>query len=83
MSLLPCLLDSGPIADKTIDMLFTEPVVFFFSIWISFSWAVLYLQFGSIPLVFETNHGFNIEQVGAVFTGTSFHSPSSPSQAWS
>lgn len=50
------------------DMLFTEPVVFAFSVWISFSWAVLYLQFGSIPVVFETNHGMNIEQVGAVFT---------------
>ncbi|CBF89363.1 hypothetical protein AN0498.2 [Aspergillus nidulans FGSC A4] len=49
-------------------MLVTEPVVFFFSLWVSFSWAVLYLQFGSIPLVFKTNHEFNIEQTGAVFT---------------
>ncbi|KAL5339033.1 major facilitator superfamily domain-containing protein [Aspergillus crustosus] len=49
-------------------MLITEPVVFFFSLWVSFSWAVLYLQFGSIPLVFRTNHGFNLEQTGAVFT---------------
>ncbi|KAI9366994.1 major facilitator superfamily domain-containing protein [Aspergillus egyptiacus] len=49
-------------------MLITEPVVFFFSLWVSFSWAVLYLQFGSIPLVFKTNHLFNIEQTGAVFT---------------
>ncbi|KAL4797997.1 major facilitator superfamily domain-containing protein [Aspergillus venezuelensis] len=49
-------------------MLITEPVVFFFSLWVSFSWAVLYLQFGSIPLVFKTNHGFNLEQTGAVFT---------------
>jgi hypothetical protein len=51
-------------------MLVTEPVVFFFSLWVSFSWAVLYLQFGSIPLVFKTNHEFNIEQTGAVFTCT-------------
>lgn len=50
-------------------MLFTEPVVFFFSVWISFSWAVLYLQFGSIPVVFQTNHAFNVEQTGAVFSG--------------
>jgi hypothetical protein len=49
-------------------MLFTEPVVFFFSLWVSFSWATLYLQFSSIPLVFETNHHFNVEQTGAVFT---------------
>ncbi|KAJ5792404.1 uncharacterized protein N7503_008382 [Penicillium pulvis] len=49
-------------------MLFTEPVVFFFSLWVSFSWATLYLQFSSIPLVFKTNHHFNVEQTGAVFT---------------
>ncbi|KAL4918319.1 major facilitator superfamily domain-containing protein [Aspergillus aurantiobrunneus] len=49
-------------------MLVTEPVVFFFSLWVSFSWAVLYLQFGSIPLVFKTNYLFNLEQTGAVFT---------------
>lgn len=54
-----------------IDLLFTEPVVFFFSLWVSFSWAVLYLQFGSIPLVFTTNHNFTLEQSGAVFTGMS------------
>lgn len=51
-----------------LDMLCTEPVVFFFSLWAAFSWAVLYLQFGSVPLVFQTNHGFNLEQSGAVFT---------------
>ena len=56
-------------SNKITDMLFTEPVVFAFSVWISFSWAVLYLQFGSIPVVFQTNHGFNIEQTGAVFSG--------------
>lgn len=49
------------------DLLFTEPVVFFFSLWVSFSWAVLYLQFGAIPLVFQDNHGFNLLQSGAVF----------------
>ncbi|KAI1912157.1 hypothetical protein LOZ65_006031 [Ophidiomyces ophidiicola] len=53
---------------KMIDLLMTEPVVFFFSLWVSFSWAVLYLQFGSIPLVFRNNHGFDIQQSGAVFT---------------
>jgi hypothetical protein len=51
------------------DLLFTEPVVFFFSLWVAFSWAVLYLQFGSIPLIFQVNHHFNLEQAGAVFTG--------------
>ena len=48
-------------------LLITEPVVFFFSLWIAFSWAVLYLTFGSIPLVFSRSYGFNIQQAGAVF----------------
>ncbi|KAJ6160857.1 Major facilitator superfamily domain general substrate transporter [Penicillium chermesinum] len=53
---------------RPVHMLFTEPVVFFFSLWVSFSWATLYLQFGSVPLVFETSYNFDLEQVGAVFT---------------
>ena len=52
---------------RPIHLLFTEPVVFWFSLWISFSWAVLYLQFGALPLVYKTNHGFDLQQTGAVF----------------
>ncbi|KAL5115943.1 hypothetical protein ACEQ8H_006165 [Pleosporales sp. CAS-2024a] len=48
-------------------LLFTEPVVFFFSLWVAFSWAVLYLTLAAIPLVFQTNHGFSLEQANAVF----------------
>lgn len=48
-------------------LLFTEPVVFFFSIWVSFSWGILYLTLAAVPLVFRTNHGFNIQESGAVF----------------
>ena len=55
-------------------LLLTEPVVFSFSLWISFSWAVLYLQFSAIPLVFQTNYGFNIEQSDAVFIAISIGS---------
>lgn len=52
-------------------LLFTEPIVICFSLWISFSWAVLYLQFGAIPLVYETNHNFTLEETGAIFTAVS------------
>ncbi|PLB54619.1 MFS general substrate transporter [Aspergillus steynii IBT 23096] len=55
-------------------LLFTEPVVFFFSLWVSFSWAILYLNFSAIPLVFSTNHNFNVEQSGAVFSAVSIGS---------
>jgi multidrug resistance protein len=48
-------------------LLVTEPVVFFFSLWVAFAWAVLYLTFGSIPLVFSTSHSFTIQQSDSVF----------------
>lgn len=52
-------------------LLLTEPVVFFFSLWVAFSWAILYLNFSAIPLVFSTNHGFDVSQSGAVFSAIS------------
>lgn len=52
-------------------LLFTEPILVCFSLWISLTWAVLYLQFSSVPLVFETNHNFTLEESGAVFTAIS------------
>ncbi|KAF2655037.1 MFS general substrate transporter [Lophiostoma macrostomum CBS 122681] len=48
-------------------LLLTEPVVFWFSLWVAFSWAVLYLTLAAIPLVFERNHGFSLQQANAVF----------------
>jgi len=52
-------------------LLVTEPVVFFFSLYVSFAWAVLYLTFSSIPLVFSASHNFTIAQSGAVFAAMS------------
>jgi multidrug resistance protein len=48
-------------------LLFTEPVVFWFSLWVAFSWAVLYLTLAAIPLVFQSNHGFSLQQANSVF----------------
>ncbi|TVY22265.1 Efflux pump [Lachnellula hyalina] len=48
-------------------LLVTEPVVFFFSLWVAFSWAVLYLTFGAVPLVFARSHGFTLQESNAVF----------------
>lgn len=56
---------------RPMHLLVTEPVVFFFSLWVAFAWAVLYLTFGSIPLVFSRSHHFNTEQSGAVFASMS------------
>jgi MFS family permease len=49
-------------------MLVTEPIVFFFSLWSAFAWAMLYLTFGSISLVFARVHGMDIEESGYMFT---------------
>lgn len=48
-------------------LLFTESVVFWFSVWVSFAWAILYMQFSSIGIVFRTVYDFNNTQVGAVY----------------
>lgn len=55
---------------RPITMLFTEPVVFFFSLWISFSWAVLYLSLAAVPLIFTSTYNFSQQQTGAVFSAT-------------
>ena len=52
-------------------LLTTEPVVFFFSLWVSFAWAILYLTFGSIPIVYQRSYHFNIQEGGAVFSAMS------------
>ncbi|KAM7191712.1 Major facilitator superfamily domain containing protein [Naviculisporaceae sp. PSN 640] len=48
-------------------MLFTEPVVFFFSLYVAFAWGILYLTFGCIPLVFERQYGWDLEKGGRAF----------------
>ena len=56
------------------DLLATEPVVFWFSLWAAFSWGVLYMSFASITLVFSTRHGFNSAQSGGVYAAMSIGS---------
>ncbi|KAB5578220.1 major facilitator superfamily domain-containing protein [Coniochaeta sp. 2T2.1] len=48
-------------------LLFTEPVVFFFSLWVAFAWGVLYLTFSSIPIVYSRIYHWNIEEAGRIF----------------
>lgn len=52
-------------------LLITEPVVFFFALWVSFSWAVLYLFFSAITLVMTTVYLFDVAQAGATFASIS------------
>ncbi|KAH8104030.1 MFS general substrate transporter [Cristinia sonorae] len=48
-------------------LLFTEPVVASFSIWVGFAWGILYVLIESITPVFKTLHNFNTGQTGTVF----------------
>ncbi|KAH6665333.1 major facilitator superfamily domain-containing protein [Plectosphaerella plurivora] len=49
-------------------LLATESIVFWFSLWIAFAWAILYMQFISISQAFGSVYHFNSAQVGAVYS---------------
>ncbi|EIM87230.1 MFS general substrate transporter [Stereum hirsutum FP-91666 SS1] len=40
-------------------LLVREPVVFFFSLWLAFAWAIIFLFFSVIPLTFQNHHGWS------------------------
>lgn len=48
-------------------LLLTEPILFSFSLWVSFSWAVLYLTMSAVPLVYKKVYGFHAQGYGAMF----------------
>ncbi|CAK7271305.1 hypothetical protein SEPCBS57363_004551 [Sporothrix epigloea] len=49
-------------------LLATESIVFWFSLWASFAWAMLYMQFSSIHVVYTEVYHFDGLQVGTVYT---------------
>ncbi|GLB43233.1 putative major facilitator superfamily protein [Lyophyllum shimeji] len=52
---------------RPIHLMFTEPIVLSFSLWIGFAWGVTYCLITSISGVFKTLHGFNVGEIGTVF----------------
>ncbi|EIW78972.1 MFS general substrate transporter [Coniophora puteana RWD-64-598 SS2] len=52
---------------RPVYLLFTEPVVFAFTLWIGFAWAVLYVMIESIGALFSSVYGFSTGQSGSVF----------------
>ncbi|KAI4132890.1 MAG: hypothetical protein LQ347_002399 [Umbilicaria vellea] len=48
-------------------LLFTESVVFWFSLWVGFAWAILFMAFEAFPLIMRDSHGFDDSQNGAIF----------------
>ena len=53
-------------------LLFTEHIVFWFSLWVSFTWGILYLFLNTISQVMRKSHDFNTMQVGLAFLGMIF-----------
>lgn len=45
-------------------MLVTEPVVTFFTLWVSFAWGILFLFFDSVYLTFNANYQWGVLNVG-------------------
>jgi Major Facilitator Superfamily len=50
-------------------LLFTEHIVFWFSLWVSFAWGILYLFLTAVSFVFRETYHFTPEQVGLAFIG--------------
>lgn len=54
---------------RPLDMLFREPIVVAFSVYIAFVIAILFAFFESFPLVFGGVYGFEVYQSGLTFIG--------------
>ncbi|KAH8599487.1 putative bicyclomycin resistance protein [Bisporella sp. PMI_857] len=54
---------------RPFQMLVTEPIVIFLSLYVAYNFAVVFTFFGSIPYVFAIEYGFNREETGLVFLG--------------
>lgn len=51
---------------RPVKMLLTEPVVSFFTLWVSFAWGILFLFFSSVVQTFQTSYGFDTLQTGLI-----------------
>jgi len=52
---------------RPVHMLYTEPIVIAWSVYIAFNFAVLYSFFAAFPFVYSTVYGFDIQQIGLTF----------------
>ncbi|KAK4166482.1 major facilitator superfamily domain-containing protein [Cladorrhinum sp. PSN259] len=54
---------------RPFQILLHEPMAVILNVYTAVLLGLLYLFFGAFPLIFRTNHGFNLWQVGLTFTG--------------
>lgn len=59
---------------RPVRMIFTEPIVFFFSFYIGFNFSVLFAFFDAFPIVFEGVYHFDRGFSGLTFLGIGFGS---------
>ncbi|KAJ9115745.1 hypothetical protein QFC24_006928 [Naganishia onofrii] len=52
---------------RPIWLLFTEPVVLFFSLWVAVAWGVFYALTSTIPMIFQGLYNFDTGRVGLVY----------------
>lgn len=52
---------------RPIHLLVTESVIFWFSLWMSFAWAILYLTFELIPFIMFHTYSFSAQASGLAF----------------
>ena len=57
---------------RPVAMIFTEPIVFFMSLYVSFNFLVLYSFFAAFPIVFEGVYHFDTGFSGLTFLGIAF-----------
>lgn len=67
-------------------MLLTEPVVIFFTLWVSFAWGILFLFFSSVGQTFSHNYGWGTFTTGlvqlAISAGAVIGTVVNPLQDW-
>ncbi|KAJ5592037.1 uncharacterized protein N7459_002406 [Penicillium hispanicum] len=67
-------------------MLLTEPVVTFFTLWVSFAWGILFLFFSSVSQTFSHNYGWGTLATGlvqlAISVGAVIGTVFNPIQDW-
>ncbi|PWN48050.1 MFS general substrate transporter [Violaceomyces palustris] len=54
---------------RAIYLLVREPVVFFFGLWISFAWGIVFLFLSVIPITFQDHHGWGEGKTGLAYIG--------------
>ncbi|KAF8837861.1 hypothetical protein BDN67DRAFT_1013521 [Paxillus ammoniavirescens] len=59
--------DGSDVYLSFIDFLLTEPLVQSFSIWVGFTWGVVYCLLESVSPMLETVYGFSVRQTGYVY----------------